>query len=252
MTVILKCNTFQETLELCGTEERPSWGNICLWDPFTVALVFSWMCWWKETYVKNLILYVCYLCTCVGATVALRNKFSASQFWDDCRKHNVTVVQYIGEIMRYVCCTPKVRTVRHSSSINGTITFKTTFWSPRQKHNDRSHNVRLAIGNGLRADVWREFVNRFGNITVREFYGASEGNFSMINYCNKIGAVGRDTFLLKVHTSTLSSASWSWSCAYIKSVSVCFDFSCRGFSRMLWSNSTQTQESRWEIPLVSA
>ncbi|KAM8752034.1 long-chain fatty acid transport protein 2-like [Acanthopagrus schlegelii] len=107
-----------------------------------------------------------------GATVALRNKFSASQFWDDCRKHNVTVVQYIGEIMRYVCCTPK-------------------------KHNDRSHNVRLAIGNGLRADVWREFVNRFGNITVREFYGASEGNFSMINYSNKIGAVGRDTFLLK-------------------------------------------------------
>ncbi|XP_030282493.1 very long-chain acyl-CoA synthetase-like [Sparus aurata] len=107
-----------------------------------------------------------------GSTVALRNKFSASQFWDDCRKYNVTVIQYIGEIMRYICSTPK-------------------------KHNDRSHNVRLAIGNGLRADVWREFINRFGNITVREFYGASEGNFSLINYSNKIGAIGRDTFLHK-------------------------------------------------------
>ncbi|XP_073329010.1 long-chain fatty acid transport protein 2-like [Pagrus major] len=107
-----------------------------------------------------------------GMTLALRNKFSASQFWDDCRKYNVTVIQYIGEIMRYICSTPK-------------------------KHNDRSHKVRLAIGNGIRPDVWREFISRFGNINVREFYGATEGNFSLINYSNKIGAIGRHTFLHK-------------------------------------------------------
>lgn len=41
-------------------------------------------------------------------TVFLRKKFSASQFWDDCRKHNVTVMQYIGETLRYLCNTPKV------------------------------------------------------------------------------------------------------------------------------------------------
>ena len=40
--------------------------------------------------------------------MVLRRKFSASQFWNDCRKHNVTVIQYIGEIMRYLCNTPKV------------------------------------------------------------------------------------------------------------------------------------------------
>lgn len=45
-----------------------------------------------------------------GATVVIRNKFSASQFWDDCRKYDVTVIQYIGEIMRYLCNTPKVST----------------------------------------------------------------------------------------------------------------------------------------------
>ena len=44
----------------------------------------------------------------IGITVVLRRKFSASQFWNDCRKHNVTVIQYIGEIMRYLCNTPKV------------------------------------------------------------------------------------------------------------------------------------------------
>uniref|UniRef100_A0A1A8AYY3 long-chain-fatty-acid--CoA ligase n=1 Tax=Nothobranchius furzeri TaxID=105023 RepID=A0A1A8AYY3_NOTFU len=42
-----------------------------------------------------------------GSTIVLKRKFSASQFWDDCRKYNVTVVQYIGEVMRYLCCTPK-------------------------------------------------------------------------------------------------------------------------------------------------
>lgn len=48
-----------------------------------------------------------------GITIALRRKFSASQFWNDCRKYNVTVIQYIGEIMRYLCNTPKVKRQRY-------------------------------------------------------------------------------------------------------------------------------------------
>lgn len=46
-----------------------------------------------------------------GITVVLKRKFSASQFWDDCREHNVTVIQYIGETMRYLCTTPKVSSI---------------------------------------------------------------------------------------------------------------------------------------------
>uniref|UniRef100_A0AAQ4RUX2 long-chain-fatty-acid--CoA ligase n=1 Tax=Gasterosteus aculeatus aculeatus TaxID=481459 RepID=A0AAQ4RUX2_GASAC len=42
-----------------------------------------------------------------GSTIVLKRKFSASQFWDDCRTYSVTVVQYIGEVMRYLCSTPK-------------------------------------------------------------------------------------------------------------------------------------------------
>ncbi|KAJ3609503.1 hypothetical protein NHX12_024024 [Muraenolepis orangiensis] len=43
-------------------------------------------------------------------TVVLRSKFSASQFWLDCRKYNVIpyVILYIGEIIPYLCNTPKV------------------------------------------------------------------------------------------------------------------------------------------------
>ncbi|XP_034144332.1 very long-chain acyl-CoA synthetase isoform X1 [Esox lucius] len=107
-----------------------------------------------------------------GSTLALRSKFSASHFWDDCRKYNVTVIHYIGETMRYLCSTQK-------------------------RPSDRNHKVRMAIGNGVRADVWREFLNRFGHISVKELYGSTEGNIGLSNYTGKVGAVGRVNFFHK-------------------------------------------------------
>ncbi|XP_073734634.1 long-chain fatty acid transport protein 6 isoform X2 [Callorhinus ursinus] len=47
-------------------------------------------------------------CIELGATCVLKKKFSASQFWNDCRKYNVTVFQYIGELCRYLCKQPKL------------------------------------------------------------------------------------------------------------------------------------------------
>lgn len=127
----------------------------------------------------------------------LRSKFSASQFWDDCRKYNVTIIQYIGEIMRYLCNTPQVCARRRSIETDLKLPVKMLF-PPHQKLNDRSHRVRFAIGNGMRPEVWREFINRFGNIQIAEFYGATEGNFFLMNYSGKIGAIGRDFYLHKV------------------------------------------------------
>uniref|UniRef100_A0A665WLC1 Long-chain-fatty-acid--CoA ligase n=1 Tax=Echeneis naucrates TaxID=173247 RepID=A0A665WLC1_ECHNA len=46
------------------------------------------------------------LCLLFGLTVVVRRKFSASRFWDDCVKHNCTVIQYIGEICRYLLAQP--------------------------------------------------------------------------------------------------------------------------------------------------
>lgn len=60
-----------------------------------------------------------------------------------------------------------------------------------QKEDDRVHEVRLALGNGIRPSVWKEFLMRFGPIKIFEFYGSTEGNLSFLNYTNKIGAVGR-------------------------------------------------------------
>ncbi|XP_043083699.1 very long-chain acyl-CoA synthetase [Puntigrus tetrazona] len=101
-----------------------------------------------------------------GSTIVLKNKFSSSQFWDDCRKYNVTVIQYIGETMRYLCNTPK-------------------------RVSDQVHNVRMAIGNGIRPEVWRTFISRFGNVAIKEFYGSTEGTLGFLNYAGRIGAVGR-------------------------------------------------------------
>src|SRR5262249_8440751 len=37
-----------------------------------------------------------------GGAVALRRKFSASQFWDDCVELGVTMFTYVGEVCRYL------------------------------------------------------------------------------------------------------------------------------------------------------
>ena len=71
-----------------------------------------------------------------------------------------------------------------------------------QRDNDREHKVRLAIGNGVRAEIWKEFLNRFGNIYVREFYASTEGNVGLTNYTGKIGAVGRVNYLHRVRTDS--------------------------------------------------
>lgn len=41
---------------------------------------------------------------------------------------------------------------------------------------DKNHSVRLIFGNGLRPQIWPQFVERFKIKKVAEFYGATEGN----------------------------------------------------------------------------
>ena len=101
-----------------------------------------------------------------GGSVVVREKFSASQFWDDVADWNCTLFQYIGELCRYLVNAPA---------------------HPRE----REHRLRLACGNGLRADTWEKFQSRFAIPKVLEFYAATEGNVSLYNVEGKIGAIGR-------------------------------------------------------------
>src|SRR5262249_23805528 len=56
---------------------------------------------------------------------------------------------------------------------------------------ETTHRIRLACGNGLRADVWETFKRRFAIPHVLEFYAATEGNLSLYNVEDKPGAIGR-------------------------------------------------------------
>lgn len=110
-------------------------------------------------------------CLLFGLTVVIRRKFSASRFWDDCVKHNCTVIQYIGEICRYLLAQPVGKS-------------------------EARHRVRVAIGNGLRPSVWEEFVKRFRIQRIGEFYGATECNCSLLNIDGKVGACGFNSRIL--------------------------------------------------------
>ena len=101
-----------------------------------------------------------------GGLLLIQRRFSASHFWRDVVAEQATLFVYIGELCRYLVNQPP---------------------SPEE----RQHKLKLAFGNGLRAEVWREMIDRFAIPRVLEFYGATEGNVSLLNLDGKVGAVGR-------------------------------------------------------------
>lgn len=100
-----------------------------------------------------------------GAAVAIRRKFSASAFWDDCRRHRATAFIYIGEIPRYLL-------------------------NQAPAPGERDHQVRRILGVGLRPDLWPQVKERFGIPEIYEIYASSEMNVSFLNLLNLDGTVG--------------------------------------------------------------
>lgn len=118
-----------------------------------------------------------------GATIALGQRFSNKMFWADVRKFNATAIQYVGETCRYLLAAPpQIDPVTHENL-------------------DQKHNVRVALGNGLRPDVWNRFKSRFNIETIAEFYGATEGTLATFNLSRNdftMGAVGRNGWLYEL------------------------------------------------------
>lgn len=101
-----------------------------------------------------------------GGSVVLRERFSASAFWQDVTESRCTIFQYIGELCRYLVA------------------------SPRQER-ETAHRLRLACGNGLRKEVWSAFQRRFRIGQILEYYASTEGNISLYNCEGKVGSIGR-------------------------------------------------------------
>ena len=101
-----------------------------------------------------------------GVPAVIRESFSASNFWPDVRRYEATCILYIGELARYLLERPPLP-------------------------NDRDHKVRVAVGNGMREDLWKAFRARFGIQEIREFYGATEAPGALANFADVPGSVGR-------------------------------------------------------------
>ena len=101
-----------------------------------------------------------------GGSVVIAPKFSARGFWRDVARHDCTSFQYIGELCRYLVAAPA-------------------------SEEERGHRLRLALGNGLSGDVWRQCLERFGPLEIVEFYASTEGNVWLYNCEGRIGSIGR-------------------------------------------------------------
>jgi citronellyl-CoA synthetase len=115
-----------------------------------------------------------------GSAIALRRKFSASEFWKDVRYYRATTFGYVGELCRYLLNQPR-------------------------SEKDRRHTLTKMVGNGLRPSIWHEFKSRFGIDTVAELYASSEGNIGFSNFFNMNNTVGFSTApykLVEFHDGT--------------------------------------------------
>lgn len=119
-------------------------------------------------------------CLIAGCTFVLGHRFSNRTFWPEVRDAQATVIQYVGETLRYLLAAPPQK-----DPITG-------------EDLDRKNNVRLAFGNGLRSDVWKRFKDRFGIESIAEFYSATEGTSATWNLSRNdfaVGAIGYNGFL---------------------------------------------------------
>jgi len=104
-------------------------------------------------------------CLVTGTPLVLERRFSASELMGVAVASAATALLYVGDLGRMLLATPK---------------------SP----SDRAHSLRLAVGNGMAADVWPRFQERFGIAQVREFYAATESPVGILNLAGRVGSVG--------------------------------------------------------------
>ncbi len=116
---------------------------------------------------------VLHLCLMRRAAIAMLERFSATQFWDQARRYRATQIHYLGGILQMLLAQP-----------------------PRP--DDRSHQVRIAWGGGCTTEAWRPFEERFG-VTIHEDYGMTEcSSITTVNAECKLGSIGKPVDFFEV------------------------------------------------------
>ena len=99
--------------------------------------------------------------------VALGERFSASNFWDEVRRFGATTFNGLGAVMPILMKQPP-------------------------KPDDRDNDVRVVVSAGCPADIWRDFEQRFG-VQIYEGYGAVDGGSVVITNFGTapVGSMGK-------------------------------------------------------------
>lgn len=102
-----------------------------------------------------------------GSRIALARSLDPARFAEEVHRYGVTVVTYTWTMLR---------------DILDADTFT----------NGHPHPIRLFIGSGMPAGLWRRTVERFAPARVLEFYASIEGDVVLANVAgNKLGCKGR-------------------------------------------------------------
>jgi putative long chain acyl-CoA synthase len=102
-----------------------------------------------------------------GARLAMASRFEPTTFWEEVRRYGVTVTSYTWTLLHDLVEAPP---------------------QPGERH----HPVRLFIGSGMPANLWRRVQRRFAPAHVVEFYASTETGAVLVNLRDaKPGAMGR-------------------------------------------------------------
>jgi len=106
-------------------------------------------------------------CLHAGCTVALGERFSASRFWDELRRHGATIFNGLGAVMPILMKQP-------------------------ERPDDSDNRVHTVLSAGCPADMWEAFERRFG-VRIYEAYGAVDGaGVVLINLgTGPVGSMGK-------------------------------------------------------------
>ncbi len=101
----------------------------------------------------------------IDAKLALAPKFTASRFFDDCRRFGAVEFNTLGGMISILLKQP-----------------------PRP--DDREHQVRVVLSAGCPPDRWHEFEQRFG-VRIIEWFGMVDSPGILLNDAGKVGSMGR-------------------------------------------------------------
>ncbi len=102
-----------------------------------------------------------------GARLAMTASFEPATFWQEARRYGITVASYTWTMLLALLNAPE---------------------QPGERH----HGVRLFIGSGMPAGLWRRVEARFAPARVLEFYAATEAAAILVNVSGaKPGSMGR-------------------------------------------------------------